>query len=202
MDGLIERSLRESRERSDRLGTIFWAAAVVILSFSVLISTWFSLSVTRPIQTLRENFKVVADGNFNLQVPAQGRGELDDLARAFNDMTSKLRKSDAQVENRVRQRTKELHLATVRPKNLAEAAQEANLSKSAFLATMSHEIRTPLNAIIGFSELLEGSDLHDEQREDLAAIRSSGNLLLELINSILDLSTHLFTLQASKLRER
>ncbi|HKK17718.1 MAG TPA: ATP-binding protein [Opitutales bacterium] len=188
MNRLIERNQMESHEQSDRLGTIFWTAAVLILTFSVLVSSWFSLSVSRPIKRLRENFKIVADGNFNLKVPAPGKSELDDLARAFNDMTEKLRKSYAEVEDRVRKRTKELQLATMRSKKLADAAQEANLSKSAFLATMSHEIRTPLNSIIGFSELLEETPLSNEQREDLATIRRSGNILLELINSILDLS--------------
>ena len=67
----------------------------------------------------------------------------------------------------------------------------ASQHKSEFLASMSHELRTPLNAIIGFSEvLLERmfGDLNDRQDEYLHDILSSGRLLLELLNDILDLS--------------
>ncbi|MHA1725739.1 MAG: PAS domain S-box protein [Promethearchaeota archaeon] len=63
--------------------------------------------------------------------------------------------------------------------------------KSKFLATMSHELRTPLNAILGFSELLlEGSygTLNREQEDFLKDISSAGAHLLNLINSILDIS--------------
>jgi signal transduction histidine kinase len=71
-------------------------------------------------------------------------------------------------------------------------ADEANRSKSQFLATMSHELRTPLNAIIGFSELIR-SDLHGDgisqrYRGYLDDIHTSGLHLLSLINDILDLS--------------
>ena len=68
------------------------------------------------------------------------------------------------------------------------AADEANRTKSAFLASMSHEIRTPMNAILGFSDILSGTVRDPQQREYLEAIRTSGNSLLGLINDILDLS--------------
>jgi signal transduction histidine kinase/CheY-like chemotaxis protein len=72
-----------------------------------------------------------------------------------------------------------------------EAAEAANKSKSAFLANMSHELRTPLNAIIGYSEMLmeEVEDLGAESiTPDLKRIHSAGKHLLELINSVLDIS--------------
>jgi len=69
--------------------------------------------------------------------------------------------------------------------------ENANRTKSAFLATMSHELRTPLNAIVGFSEVLRDGmvgDLTEQQRVFVGDIFSSGQHLLSLINDILDLS--------------
>ncbi|MCH7480248.1 MAG: PAS domain S-box protein, partial [Chloroflexi bacterium] len=70
-------------------------------------------------------------------------------------------------------------------------AEEATKAKSSFLASMSHELRTPLNSIIGFSRvILKGIDgpINEMQQQDLDAIYGSGQHLLEMINSILDLS--------------
>ena len=73
-----------------------------------------------------------------------------------------------------------------------DAAERADRTKGAFLATMSHELRTPLNAIIGFSEVM-GQELygplgHTTYREYADDIRTSGTHLLNIINDILDVS--------------
>nr|WP_281500863.1 HAMP domain-containing sensor histidine kinase [Kordiimonas marina] len=73
---------------------------------------------------------------------------------------------------------------------LARQAEEANRSKSEFLATMSHELRTPLNAVIGFTEMLQ-ADMYTEpekRNEFLGIVADSGRHLLNIINDILDLS--------------
>jgi cell cycle sensor histidine kinase DivJ len=71
-------------------------------------------------------------------------------------------------------------------------ALKANDVKGQFLATVSHELRTPLNAIIGFSEMLSGDAqdwLDDAKREEYAKIiHASGHHLLEVVNTLLDIS--------------
>ncbi len=73
----------------------------------------------------------------------------------------------------------------------AEELRELDKLKSQFLANMSHELRTPLNSIIGFSRvILKGIDgpITELQRKDLSTIYNSGQILLQLIDSILDIS--------------
>lgn len=72
-----------------------------------------------------------------------------------------------------------LHQAVIR-------AEEANKTKSQFLANVSHELRTPLNGLIGLSRLLASTSLDDRQREFVNKIYLSGVNLLRVVNDLLD----------------
>lgn len=69
-----------------------------------------------------------------------------------------------------------------------DKAEQANKTKSDFLASMSHEIRTPLNAILGMTELLAETSLDRDQSEYLTVVKTAGETLQGLIDDILDLS--------------
>lgn len=111
--------------------------------------------------------------------------EYEDVASWLDFMRiTRLQDVNVLLEKRVTERTEELQKANV-------ALERANRLKSEFLATMSHELRTPLNAIIGFAEVLRdevSGSLSADQKEFVGDIHSSGQHLLNMINSILDLS--------------
>jgi len=68
-------------------------------------------------------------------------------------------------------------------------AEESDKLKTAFLANMSHEIRTPMNGIIGISQLLSRQSVSDTERNEyLTMIIANGNILLNLVNDIIDIS--------------
>ena len=88
--------------------------------------------------------------------------------------------------------TSQRRMMEERLRNAKEAAEAASRAKSDFLANMSHEIRTPMTAILGYSDLLYEEELSDgltpERATAWESIRRNGDHLLDLINSLLELS--------------
>jgi PAS domain S-box-containing protein len=115
------------------------------------------------------------------------QGEAEFMLGISEDITDRKRAAEEleryriHLEQLVAIRTAELSLAK-------EEAEAANIAKSTFLANMSHEIRTPLNAITGLAHMIRRGGLTDEQNERLDKLQGASTHLLNIINTILDIS--------------
>ena len=138
-------------------------------------------------------------------VMVSGEDDIERLSQAFNagalDFIRKTAEETeliARVESVLRlQREmehriaheKELKLLTEQFKKKAHEAEMANRSKSQFLANMSHEIRTPMNGIIGMASLALAKNKSPLVATYLKSVQNSAQVLLNLLNDILDLSS-------------
>ena len=159
---------------TDRITVIGFIASIFL---TATLGFFLVRYTNQSLKRLKRGAERIGSGDLSYRIEEiADSGELGDLAKAFNDMSEKLRNAMYDVSK------------------ARDSADEANAAKSIFLANVSHELRTPLNAIIGYSEMLhdELSDQAEVNREqfqqDLDKIIRSGRQLLTLINDILDLS--------------
>jgi two-component system sensor histidine kinase GlrK len=137
-------------------------AVVMSVSFilaGIIISIFITGSITRPLSFMRKKTRQVAGGDFESNLDLSDPPEIGELARDFNRMCSKL--------------------------------QEADKMKSDFFSLMAHELRMPLASIKEGTDLLlrgMGEDLKEKRKEVLTIIAEESNHLIELVNSLLDLS--------------
>ncbi len=141
--------------------------------------------IVKPVKHLRDVSDAIAAGRLNIRSQIQTGDEFEELSHAFNRMLHNLvamQQELREVNDDLDRKVDELAQANM-------ALFEMNRLKSDFLATMSHELRTPLNSIIGFSEVLAGTEqLNERQRRYASNIQTSGKMLLGMINDILDLA--------------
>jgi signal transduction histidine kinase/ActR/RegA family two-component response regulator len=153
-----EKELKDSEENRSRV----WIAFLSIVALFFITLTYFSYS--------RYRFKSKANEKLLQEI------------RHRKSVEAELTKYQDHLESIVEERTWELKVA----KNKAE---ESDMLKTAFLSNMSHEIRTPMNAIVGFSYLLADNNSSEEVKNDyVKIIKNNGEVLMNLINDILDIS--------------
>ncbi len=160
----------------DTLRRSLWFLLVgLILAF--VASYLLARALTAPVMRLKQGAERFGSGDFSTRIDIRSGDEIAMLAQEFNRMADQLQEYTTGLEQKVAEKTAELHMA--------------NRHKSEFLTNVSHELRTPLNAIIGFSDVLREEyfgELNDKQKEYVRDIHTSGQLLLSLINDILDLA--------------
>lgn len=162
-----------------------WLAMLVLFSICLLLSMIFAGQINKiafaPIGRLSDAMqKITLSNDYTMRLTEESDPDFALITRNFNKMVETVSHRDEALVEKAQQLTE-----------ARDEAEQANVAKSQFLANMSHELRTPLNAIIGYTDVLKEElkgSTNLRSLEDIQWISSSAQQLLELINSILDLS--------------
>jgi signal transduction histidine kinase len=208
---VIVRSIRLDKEQVGsiylRMGltslrTLFTKIALImaVITSGMLLFTYFIASklqalVSQPVIDLARTVKSISDNkNYDIRAPKTGRDEVGDLIDGFNEMLEQIQHRDEALRrhsHNLALRSAEVSAINEQLNIAIQKAEQANKTKSEFLAKMSHEFRTPLNAIIGYCELIKEETEEMEEPgflPDLGKIHTSAKHLLALINDVLDIS--------------
>jgi signal transduction histidine kinase/CheY-like chemotaxis protein len=151
--------------------------ALFALLFTFLVARRLAGSLSQPIRDIGNAVKAIQEGDYKTPLPIVDDAELGALSQHINNLASGLE-----------QASREQHQAMAQLIQTREEAEKANNAKSDFLAMMSHELRTPMNGVLGMLQLLETTDMTEEQVEYAALASESTEHLLKVINDILDFS--------------
>ncbi|MGA6105311.1 ATP-binding protein [Pseudomonas solani] len=165
------------------------------LAVTALLALRMSHQINEPLRRIKQGVALLKEGRLETRLPQLGNHEMDELAGGINRMAEALQSAQEELQHNIDQATEDVrqNLETIEIQNIEldlarKEALEASRIKSEFLANMSHEIRTPLNGILGFTNLLQKSELSPRQQDYLSTIEKSADNLLGIINEILDFS--------------
>jgi signal transduction histidine kinase len=146
----------------------------IVLSTSVV---WLLIGrVTEPLRQLRDSAEAVGQGDFSKRVEVTSQDECGELAVVFNRMTENIKASREQLEKTV-DTLKSTQNQLIQSEKLSGIGE--------FVAGVAHELNNPLTSVMGFAELLQQSDMPEQQRKYLDVIFKSAKRCQKIVASLL-----------------
>jgi two-component system NtrC family sensor kinase len=152
------------------------AVGLMGVSMSTLI-VWFLVGrVTQPLRQLRDSAEAVGRGDFSRRVEVTSSDECGELAAVFNQTTENIKTSREELE-------KTVETLKTTQNQLIQSEKLSGIGE--FVAGVAHELNNPLTSVMGFAELLQQSDMAEQQRRYLDVIAKSAKRCQKIVASLL-----------------
>ena len=177
----------ESRENLAFVKRIAIVLAVLSIAMACF-SVWLLVGGLRsPITRLNKGVKALAEGNLNHRIEVAGNTELDNIARAFNQMTEELEEREQMLKTSNQQLEKAVDERTAELENILKTMESSDQERRQLLADVSHELRTPLTIIRGEADVtLRGGDKStDEYRVALSKVKQAAEHTAHIVDDLL-----------------
>lgn len=158
--------------------------SLIFILIALLMTVFFHFWVSRRTYRIINAIEKFNQGHKEARANLYGVDELSVIAEGLNNLFENVNMGRERLQKKaheLEQANKMLTLAKI-------AAENANRSKSEFIANISHEIRTPMNAVIGITDVLSDTNLNLEQKDYIRSIQKAGKSLLSMVNDVLDIS--------------
>ena len=156
--------------------SMFLLVGLLGIAFSTAI-VWLLIGrVTQPLRQLRDSAEAVGRSDFSKRVEVTSQDECGELARAFNQMTENIKTSREELEKTVETLKATQH-------QLIQSEKLSGIGE--FVAGVAHELNNPLTSVMGFAELLQQTDLPEQNRRYLDVIFKSAKRCQKVVQSLL-----------------
>jgi signal transduction histidine kinase len=199
---LIEKAVLQERGEAEEARAEVESLAALLSSLAIGLSVaaaaivcaalWLvGRSLNRGLAGLLAGTARLSAGELSQEVPVEGKDELAEIARAFNEMTRELRASRGALEDKIRDRTRALEESLTELKeSQAQLLQAGKMAAvGTLIAGLAHEFNNPIGVILGFTQtLLQGAPEGDPLHEPLSAIERQAQRCSSLVRALLDFS--------------
>ena len=189
---LYSSNISQSLGTSNAVPILLYISEAIILTLGLIVGYFTSRTILDPLKKLQKGTILVGQGNLNYRLKMLGNSEINELSRAFDNMTLNLRKttiSNDILDKKVKERTSQLVYKIEELKKAYADLKELDKAKNEFLNMITHELKTPLTPLMTNLDLLAAGNfgrVTKSQKNSLDVMVRNVDRLNVIIKNILD----------------